>query len=301
MLSVVAALIPVLIVSIVFFGLNAIRIVTLCVAGCVFFEWLCLKMFKNQGSISDGSAVVSGLLLAFNLPPASPWWLILIGSMVAMLLGKHIFGGLGHNPFNPALVARVFLLISWPVEMTTWSKTRFMTDGTTSATPLGILKTDGLKHLHTALGDDKWNLALGNVGGSIGEMSAVALLIGAAFLLYRGYITWHIPVSFFASVFIFTGIFYFIAPDKYADPGFHLLAGGLFIGALFMATDMVTTPITPLGMLLFGLGCGIITSVIRLFGGYPEGVSFAILIMNGFTPVIDRFIKSKTFGTGTKT
>ncbi|OGS33934.1 MAG: electron transporter RnfD [Elusimicrobia bacterium RIFOXYB2_FULL_49_7] len=297
MFSVNLALLPAAAVGLFIFGLPALRVLLLAVVGCLAFEALFIRLFGNEGSLSDGSALVTGLLLAFNLPPASPWWLVLIGALVAMLLGKHIFGGLGHNPFNPALVARVFLLIAWPVEMTTWSASRFAPDGTTQATPLGILKTDGLAKLHTLMADDKMNLALGNMGGSFGEISAVALILGALFLFFRGYLTWHIPVSFLATVAIFTGIFHHINPTQYADPLFHLLSGGVLLGALFMATDMVTSPMTGKGMLLFGLGCGLLTAVIRLFGSYPEGVSFAILIMNALTPIIDRYVRPTLFGT----
>jgi len=296
MLSVVIALVPAIAASIVFFGFDSIRVLALTIAACVVFEKVFLKLFKNEGRIDDWSAVVTGILLAFNLPASSPWWLILTGSLVAMLLGKHIYGGLGHNPFNPALIARIFLLISWPTCMTSFPKTRFMADGISSATPLGILKTDGLAKLQASLGGSPFNLALGNVPGSLGEISALAIFIGALYLFYKGYIRWHIPAAFIGTVFAFTGIFYLAQPETYASPVFHVFAGGLFLGAFFMATDMVTTPITSAGMLLFGFGCGLITSVIRLWGGYPEGVAFSILIMNAFTPLIDRYVKPARFG-----
>jgi electron transport complex protein RnfD len=248
----------------------------------------------RQVSILDGSAALTGLLLALNLPPSSPWWMVLVGSAVAIAIGKQIYGGLGHNPFNPALVARVVLLVSWPVQMTRWISPL---DGLSTATPLGVLKADGIAKLG---GFRLFDLFIGNVGGCIGEVSAIALLIGILFLLWKGYVTWHIPVSYMGTVFIFAGIFWLVNPQKYANPLLHLLAGGLVLGACFMATDYVTSPMTPKGQIIFGVGCGLMTCIIRLFGGYPEGVSFSILLMNAATPLIDQYTRPKRYGRVTQ-
>jgi electron transport complex protein RnfD len=230
--------------------------------------------------------------------------MIIVGSLVAIGIAKMSFGGLGNNPFNPALIGRVFLLISFPVDMTSWPVNRFLLasspDAITGATPLGIIK-EGIKSGHPIsemLADipSKLHLFVGNMGGSLGEVSAIAILIGGLFMLFRKIITWHIPVSYLLSVFLFTGLVWLIQPDKYADPVFHLFAGGLMLGAFFMATDMVTSPMTTKGMIIFGVGCGVLTSVIRLWGAYPEGVSFAILIMNAVTPLINKYLKPKKFG-----
>lgn len=301
MFGVVLSLIPATLIGIYFFGWDALRVVLICVLGAVFTEYLFQKSTGQKISIFDGSAVVTGLLLALNLPSSSPWWMVLFGAVIAIILGKQIFGGLGQNPFNPALVARVVLLISWPVQMTTWLKPTPLgsgLDAITAATPLGILKTEVLVSgkIGAAAQITLLDTFIGNIGGCIGEISAAALLIGGIYLLYKGYITWHIPVSFVATVAVISGLFWIINPDKYINPMFHILTGGLLLGAIFMATDMVTTPVTPKGMLIFGVGCGLITVIIRLFGGYPEGVSFSILLMNAVTPLIDRYVRPKRFG-----
>jgi electron transport complex protein RnfD len=252
----------------------------------------------------DGSAAVTGLLLAFNLPTNVPVGLILIGAAVAIGIGKMSFGGLGQNPFNPALVGRVFLLISFPVQMTSWpvpvlSRTSYL-DATTGATPLSIIK-EGLgsgqsfSELTTEI-PTYLDLFLGFMGGSAGEIAGVALLIGLIYMLIQKIITWHIPVAVVGSVAIFTGILYLIDPTSYANPLFHLLTGGLLLGAFFMATDYASSPMSAKGMLLYGAGIGVITVLIRTYGAYPEGISFAILIMNAFTPLIDKYIKPKRFG-----
>lgn len=306
MYGVIIALLPALAASLWYFGLGSLVVILTSVAACMLFEFLIQKyLLKTKTSICDGSAAITGLLLAFNLPSNIPVWIILIGALVAIGIGKMSFGGLGNNPFNPALVGRVFLLISFPVQMTSWptpggdNLTRYL-DASTGATPLAIVK-EGLKSgkpLSELLGEIPSNLDLfvGHQGGSAGEMAALALLLGLAYMLVRKIITWHIPISIFASIFIFTGILHLASPEAYAGPIFHLLTGGVMLGAIFMATDYVTSPMSKGGMILYGVGIGVITVLIRVFGAYPEGVSFAILIMNGFTPLIDRYIKPKAFG-----
>ncbi len=305
MFDVVIALIPALLVSLWFFGLGAVKVTLVAVITCILFEWLITKfLLKAKSTIADGSAIVTGTLLAFNLPSSLPVWMVVIGALVSIGIGKMTFGGLGKNPFNPALVGRVFLLISFPVDMTMWPKPfesrgilnfggldKVALDNITGATPLALAKAGNLDAI-----PEYADLLLGNMYGSLGEISAIALLIGALYMLFRKVISWHIPVAYFGSVIIFTGILWLVNPDMYMDPIFHLLTGGLFLGAFFMATDMVTSPMSAKGMLIFGAGCGILTIVIRVFGAYPEGVSFAILIMNAFVPLINRSIKPKRFG-----
>lgn len=301
---VVIALLPAVAVSVWFFGASAVRVMALSTLFCAGVEWACLRLMKTPGSLRDWSAVVTGLLLGMNLPPTSPWWLILTGSIVAMLVAKHLFGGLGGNIFNPALTARVFLLVSWPTYMTTWLKPGvrgWIAPGSdlaaiTEATPLGLLKEGRLGEISTSAAD----LLFGNMGGSVGEISTLALLLGGLLLLWRKVITWDIPVSFIGSTALITGAAWLLGDHAaYAPPHLHVLAGGLFLGAFFMATDMVTSPITFRGRLVFGAGCGVMTAVIRLWGGYPEGVSFAILLMNALTPMIDHYLRPQTFGTAT--
>jgi electron transport complex protein RnfD len=298
---VVLALAPAVLVSLWFFGAEALRVYVLAVGACVGVEWLCLRYFGTPGSLGDWSAALTGVLLAMNLPPTSPSWMVVVGAVVAIVIAKHLFGGLGSNIFNPALVARVFLLISWPVQMTTWlrpGERGYVAAGAelaaiTEATPLGLLKEGRLAELSTSAGD----LLLGNVGGSIGEISAIALLLGGAVLLRKRIITWEIPVFFIGTAVAVASIAWLIAPAAYASPVTHLFAGGLMLGAIFMATDMVTSPNTFRGRVLFAVGGGLLTGVIRLWGGYPEGVSFAILLMNGFTPLIDHYVRPRSFGT----
>ncbi len=280
-----------------FFGLSALTIYIVAMLTAIAAEAAMQRMMGQPLNIMDGSALLTGLLLAMNLPPGSPWWLVVVGSAVSIILGKQIFGGLGGNPFNPALVGRVVLLISWPVQMTAWLKPTPLfsgaVDAVSSATPLGILKLEGAaKAAQFSLGNSFW----GFTGGCLGETSVIALLLGGAYLLYKRYITWHIPLSYLATVAIFSWVFWMINPQANVSPAFHLVNGGLMLGAFFMATDYVTTPVTKKGQLVFGIGCGILTMVIRLFGVYPEGVSFAILLMNAATPLIDRYMKPVTFG-----
>ena len=302
MYNVVAALAPGALVGIYVFGFPALKMIITCIIFAILSEYFFQKIAKRKVTISDGSAVVTGLLLAMNLPSAAPWWVGALGSVIAIIIGKQVFGGLGHNPFNPALVARVFLLISFPVQMTKWMKPAvgsfFHPDMVTEATPLGLVKEDILLHGHivNASKVSLFDLFVGNVGGCIGEVSALALIAGGIYLIYRGYVRWQIPVFFILTVFVFTGIFWLIDPSKYINPMYHVLSGGLMLGAFFMATDMVTSPITEKGMIIFGIGCGLLTSIIRLWGGYPEGVSFAILLMNACVPIIDRFTRPKKFG-----
>ncbi len=291
--SVALALMPASLFGVYMFGMPSLIMLLVSIVSCVAFEWLFIKMFGNNGKLSDLSAVVTGILLAMNLPPSAPIWLPIAGSLVAMLLGKHIFGGIGNNPFNPALVARVFLLIAWPSQMSAFAKHRFMADTETGATPLTILKTDGMGALQNSPLFDHYRCAMGYIGGSLGEISALALLIGALFLFVKGYIKWQIPFFFIISFIVPITIAWKLSPQNYADPIFHLLTGGLILGAFFMATDMVTSPMTRRGQVVFGIGCGIITAAIRLFGSYPEGVSFAILIMNAITPAIDKLFPTK--------
>jgi len=245
--------------------------------------------------------VVTGILLALNLPPTSPWWLTLLGAVIAIAIGKQVYGGLGANPFNPALVARVALLISFPVQMTTWSAPAPLGSGqdlVTSATPLGEWKSAVMLtgKLPVAPQGSTLDYLLGNMPGCLGEISALAILLGAAYLFWRKILTWHIPVGYLGSVVLLSGAFWLADPGRYPDPVFHLLTGGLMLGAFYMATDMVTSPVTPYGMVLFGIGCGVLTVLIRLFGGYPEGVSFAILLMNAATPLIDRYLHPRVYG-----
>lgn len=298
MWSVVFAMIPALLVSIYYFGLGAIKVTVFAVAACLLFEFLVNKfLLKKENSISDGSAVITGILLAFNVPSNLPVWMIIVGAFVAIVIAKMSFGGLGNNPFNPALVARIFMLISFPVDMTSWPKPNPIAslstlDAITGPTPLGILKEGGNLSEVPAYID----MFIGNMGGSLGEVSALALLLGAIYLLFKKIITWHIPVAFIGSAALFSGILYMVDSTTYVDPIFHLLTGGMILGAFYMATDMVTCPMTPKGQIIFGLGCGIMTILIRVFGSFPEGVSFAILIMNGFTPLINKMLKPKRFG-----
>ncbi|MBM4118899.1 RnfABCDGE type electron transport complex subunit D [bacterium] len=302
MRDVLIALAPALLMGLWFFGLPALRVLVFAVGGCLCFEWATLRLLKRPGRLHDLSAAVTGVLLAMNLPPTSPWWLVLIGAFVAIVIAKQIYGGLGYNPFNPALVARVLLLVSFPVQMTTWALPTgpLRLDGGTGPTPLGTLR-EGLalgRSVDELALTPLWKLLVGVRGGSLGEVSVIALLLGGLYLLWRGHIRWQIPVGFLAAVAVLSGLPWLLDPARHGSPVYHLLSGGLFLGAFFMATDMVTSPVTRRGMLVFGLGCGLLTALIRLWGGYPEGVSFAILLMNAATPLIDRATRPRVFGTG---
>ncbi len=310
MYRVIIALVPALAVSLVFFGWNALLVTSISIASCVLFEWLIVKfIMKRSCTICDGSAILTGLLLAFNLPSNLDWWIVIIGALVAIGVAKMSFGGLGNNIFNPALVGRVFLLVSFPQQMTTWPKTVFqlkaqeaaaadalsgataMADATTGATPLALIKAGQFEWLPST-----WDMFIGNIGGSMGEVGALAILIGLVYLLLTKTITWHIPGSIFATVFIFAGILHLANPEAFVDPLTHLLTGGLMLGACFMATDYVTSPMSKKGQIIYGVGIGLLTVLIRTFGAYPEGVSFAILIMNAVTPLINVYCKPKLFG-----
>ena len=306
MYGVLIALIPAFICSVVFFGMGAIIVTLTSVIACLFFEYVIQKfILKRQPTIWDGSALITGVLLAFNVPSNLPVWIIIIGALVAIGIGKMSFGGLGCNIFNPALVGRVFLLISFPVQMTTWPLAQGFNssyvDVATGATPLSLLKeaVKSGQSVNSVLTDDGFvgygNMLLGNMGGSLGEVAAFALLIGFAYMLVRKIITWHIPVTIFLTVFIFSGILNVCDPEQFANPLFHLLSGGLMLGAIFMATDYVTSPMSHKGMIIYGAGIGVLTVLIRQFGAYPEGMSFAILIMNAFTPLINRYCKPARF------
>ncbi|MEW6229008.1 MAG: RnfABCDGE type electron transport complex subunit D [Bacillota bacterium] len=288
MSDVVLALMPAALAGVWFFGLRAFAMMVLCVAAAVGTEAGLQRLMKRPVTVGDYSAVVAGLLLALVLPPDLPLWMGVIGAVFSMAIAKFIFGGLGQNIFNPALIGRAVLLASWPVFMTRWRWPIFSApwipdfDAVSSATPLALLKLGGIRTPYL-------NLFLGNVAGSIGETSALAILVGAAYLLYRGHISLRIPVSFIGTVAVLTALLG-------QDPLFHVLAGGLMLGAFFMATDYVTSPVTPKGQIIFGMGCGVLTVFIRLYGGYPEGVCYAILIMNAATALIDRSTMPRKFG-----
>lgn len=309
MFGVVIALIPAFLTSVFYFGYGAIIVTVVSVASCLLFEYLIQKfILKKTTSITDGSALVTGLLLAFNVPSNLPVFIIIIGSFIAIAVAKMTFGGLGNNPFNPALVGRVFMLISFPVQMTSWPvpgglKTGY-TDAVTGATPLAIIK-EGIKNgeplsqLVTQIPTPS-QMFLGDMGGSLGEVAAVALIIGFIYMLVKKIITWHIPVSVIGSIAVFTAILWLINPEQYASPLFHILAGGVLLGAIFMATDYVTSPMNIRSQIIYGCGIGILTVIIRVWGSYPEGVSFAILIMNAFVPLMNTYIKPRRFGKEVK-
>ena len=295
MRDVVIALLPALVVSVVVFGLNVLTVTALSVASCVLFEYLIQKfVVKGACTISNWSAVVTGVLLAFNLPATIPWWIVVIGALVAIVVGKMTFGGLGKNPFNPALGGRVFLLIAYPVQMTSFPAVEGL-DALSGATPLAAVKVGAEAGVVPVQ-----NLLLGNMPGSLGEVAAVALLVGFAYLLWRKVITWHIPVTVLGTMAVFAFV---VALSRGGDasllwqfPLFHVLAGGAMLGSIFMATDYATSPMTVKGQVIFVVGIGVITMLIRLWGAYPEGMSFAILIMNACVPLINKYVKPTRFG-----
>jgi electron transport complex protein RnfD len=341
MYGVIIAMLPALAVSIYFFGLGALYVTLLSVVSCLLFEYLIQAyILKVPTRISDGSAIVTGVLLAFNLPSSLPPHIIVLGALVSIGIGKMTFGGLGNNPFNPALVGRVFLLLSFPTRMTKYPIAKgFDTpllisaknlDAATGPTPLGLIK-EGLKSgesiasIFSQHDITYGDFFMGSIGGSLGEIAAFALILGLVYMLIRKIITWHIPASILGTIFVFGGLLWIFSleghtfllnkfslhvpyiqymddtlgykiPFHMADPVFHILTGGVLLGAIFMATDYVTSPMTTRGMWIYGIGIGVITLIIRVFGAYPEGVSFAILIMNGFVPLINRYIKPKRFG-----
>jgi len=306
MLDVIIALIPAVLASFYFFGWDAVRLTVDCVLGSVIIEALCRKAMGRDLGIGDLSAVLTGILLALNLPPSLSTGKALIGCIFAIAVAKQVFGGIGYNPFNPALIGRIALLISFPVAMTSWHSAldpnRWhiggLVDATTTATPLGAFKM-AIKEGGAMPGWDNsiiLRFLSGDMGGSIGEVSALALLLGGAYLLYRKVISWHIPAAFIGTVAIFAALLRIFDPAHNMPVLFHLLGGGLMLGAIFMATDMVTSPLTKKGMLIFGVGCGLLTMTIRRWGGYPEGVSFAIVLMNAVTPLINRATRPRVFG-----
>lgn len=305
MLDVVIALLPSVIVSVLYYGWSAVAVLASSVVFCVLLEYLITKyLLKRQGTIGDLSAVVTGIILALNLPPTAPWWVAMIGAIVAIGVTKMTFGGLGQNVFNPAITGRVFLLISFPAIMTTWGGAKGFiggADAVSGATPLGIVK-EGLMQGQTLqqifdLHDFSYaQMLFVNIGGSAGEISALAVIIGFIYMLARKVIRPYITLSILVTVAVFSGIFWLIDPSQFTDPLFNLLTGGVLLGSVFMATDYVTSPMSDKGGIIFGVGIGIITMLIRYFGSYPEGMSFAILIMNSTVPLINKFCKQKKFG-----
>lgn len=305
MLDVILALLPAVAVSVVFYGLAELLILAVSVASCVAIEWAVTKwMLKKPSTVGDLSAVVTGILLAMNVPATCPWWIIVIGAIVAIGVVKMTFGGLGQNVFNPAITARIFLLISFPQQMTSWALPKggfIAVDGYTGATPLGVIK-EGLgsgasvSDLMTQHGYSYADMLFANIGGSAGELSAIALLVGFAYLLLRKVIKPWTTLSIFAAVAVFSGICWGIDPAKFTDPVFNLLTGGMILGACFMATDYVTSPMSTKGQVVYGIGVGVLVMLIRYFGAYPEGMSFAILIMNMTVPLLNRWFHQTKYG-----
>ncbi len=304
MYGVLIALVPALICSFIYFGLGAILLTCVSVASCVFFEWAINKYLlkNNQTTVADGSAIITGVLLAMNVPSNLPLWIMILGDLFAIGVVKMSFGGLGCNLFNPALAGRAFLLISFPVQMTTWPVPgqAFATylDAQTAATPLAIMK-QAIKSGDTSVLDnmpDALHMMLGDTGGCMGEVCELAILIGFVYMLARHIITWHIPVSILLTVFVCFGLLHLASPDQFIAPHYEMLSGGLLLGSVFMATDYVTSPMSKNGQIVYGIAIGVLTVVIRTWGAYPEGMSFAILIMNAFTPLINNYFKPKRFG-----
>ena len=314
MRDVIIVLMPAALVAILFFGFNALTVILSSIAACMLCEYALNRwVLHKANTLRDGSAAITGLLLAYNLPSNFPIWMILIGAFVAIGISKTAFGGLGKNLFNPALVGRVFLFVSFPLQMTSWPRPKFLdflnTDVQTGATTLGILKHLDAETSATTLTSHApaldnvpyyWQMLIGYTGGCIGEVSTIALILGGLYLIKRGVISWHIPFYYIASVFIITSFLWLKYDTPAYDPITHLLSGGLMLGAIFMATDYVTSPMTTNGKIIFAIGCGLLTVIIRLCGAYPEGVSFAILIMNAFVPLIDNYTHPRLFGTGRK-
>ena len=298
MVKVLICLVPAIAASIWFFRFDAVRILVYCASFCIFAEYGWTLATRQAATVNDYSAVVTGVILALNLPPGAPWWLCLVGSVFAIIIVKELFGGLGQNPFNPAAAARVALLVGFAGPMTQWATpaTGHLISG---ATPLGAINAaKGSAEAMAQLGcqDNLMNLFLGNVGGSIGETSALAILIGGLGLMCFRLIKWQIPLGMIGTIFVFSGIVHLAAPGLTPGPVYHILSGGVMIGAFFMATDMVTSPMTALGAFVFGVIIGLLTCVIRIWGAYPEGVSFSIVIANALVPLIDRFCYVRPFG-----
>ena len=295
--DVIIALTPAIVVSVLFYGWSELLILAVSVASCVLLEWAITKyMLKAPSTIGDMSAVVTGLLLAMNLPSTTPWWVVFIGALVSIGVAKMTFGGIGQNPFNPAITGRVFLLISFPTYMTDWTVPQgfiHSSDAVSGATLLGRYAEGGVE---AVAGTDYLNTLFLNIGGSAGEISTLALLVGFAYLLVRKVIKPWITLSIFATIAVFGGIFWMIDPSTYTDPLFNLLTGGVVLGACFMATDYVTSPMSNLGGVIYGIGIGLLVMLIRYFGAYPEGMSFAILIMNMVVPLLNNWCHQKKYG-----
>jgi electron transport complex protein RnfD len=296
MREVLLACLPAAAAGIWFFGFRALLVIILSIAGAAVAEYLCRRLMSRPCTLKDGSALVTGLLLALCLPPAIPLWIAFLGGVFAIVIGKQVFGGLGQNIFNPALIGRAILVASFPVQMTAWSLPRGLaTDAVTGATPLFFLKTGAMSQL-PSLGQ----AILGQIGGCIGETSAVAICLGGLFLIWRKHVDWRIPTTYLGTVFVLTALFGTVKGYGMMYPIYQFFAGGLLLGAFFMATDWVTSPVTKKGRLVFGLGLGIMTCLIRFFGGLAEGVCYSILLMNILTPMIDRYTKGRIYGGGKK-
>lgn len=292
--SVILALMPAVVTSVYFFGINAVLLIITCILSCLAAEYAVQKIRQKPIKITDGSAIITGILLALTLPPSFPLYAAALGSIVAIGLGKQIFGGLGYNIFNPALLGRAFLQATYPVMITRWSEpltkaAKQGVDAVSAATPLALMKFEGKLTPHL-------DLLFGNVAGSLGETSAIAIILGGLYLRYKGYINWKMPLGYLGSIAFLGTIFWFANPQKYPDPLFHILAGGAMLGAWFMVTDYVTSPTTPVGQWLFVIFAGFLVVIIRLLGGLPEGVMYSILLMNAFTPLINRHTRPKVFG-----
>ena len=303
MRDVILSLSPAIFVALIMFGINALIVLVTSICSCVTFEYLMARKFKLGNTATDLSAVVTGILLALNLPATMPVWQIIIGAFMAICVAKMAFGGIGKNIFNPALVGRVFLFISFPVQMTTWVKPHlldfFKVDSTTSATALNTLKHISSNADISAL-PDYWDMFFGYTGGCIGETSVFAILIGFLYMLKQKIIKWHIPVYYISSFAVLMGISHLISGNIRFDVLSHVLSGGLMLGAVFMATDYTTSPMTRKGQIIFAIGCGFLTYILRAYSSYPEGVSFAILIMNAFVPLIDKYTPQYVYGTRRK-
>lgn len=292
MYTVILALIPAVAASVYFYRLSAVILLLVCTITAVVTEFLVQRFMKKNPTAFDGSAAITGLLLALTLPPSFPIFGAVLGSVFAVAIGKQIFGGLGFNIFNPALLGRAFLQATYPVLITTWHDpvaASVMVDVVSTATPMALMKFEGVMTPH-------WPLLFGNVAGSLGETSAIALLIGGLFLRLRGYVNWKLPLGYLGSMAAFGGVFWLLDPSKYPDPLFHILSGGAMLGAWFMITDMVTSPTTPKGQWIFAIGAGVLAVTIRLFGGLPEGVMYSILLMNAIVPILNRYTRPKVFG-----
>lgn len=306
MRDVLIAMAPAWLVSVWFFGISVIILTIAGVAACMLTEWLIARfLMKRESTVSDLSAVVTGVLLALNLPPSSPWWLVVIGGIFSIGVIKMSFGGLGQNIFNPAIAGRVFLLISFPTLMTDWTRPAPLfgggVDAVSGATPLAVVNEGLAKGLTVdqifAQNDFTYlEMLFARVGGSVGEISAIALIIGFVYLLVRRVVKPHIPLAILCAIFVFSGIFWLIDPQQYTDPLFNLLTGGVLLGSFFMATDYATSPMGKTAMVIYGVGIGLITMIIRYFGSYPEGISFAILIMNCVVPLLNKYVKPRKFG-----